>query len=133
MALGADLLVAETALRLADAFPGRITLGVAFLRSLGFGFRGVSERLGGFAFLDDLLGFEDVAAAFIEIDAAGARGAVRVMERDAALEDVGGVGCGIRAVRCGCACVTGKGRKFAFTLHERDHTRFPFATHSISR
>ena len=67
-------------------------LGGAFLRGLGLRFGGVGEHFGGLAFLDPLLGFQDVAAALVEVDAPGARGAVRVIEGDAALEDVSVVG-----------------------------------------
>jgi hypothetical protein len=40
-------------------------------------------------FLDALLGFEDKAAAFIEVDSAEGFGAIGIDEDDAALEDVG--------------------------------------------
>ena len=65
---------------------------VPFFAALAFGLVALGERLGGFAFLDALLGFEDEAAALVEVDAAGAGGAVAVMKGDAALEDVGVVG-----------------------------------------
>ena len=80
---------------------GAATLRRAFLRGFRFRLRSAGERLGGFAFLDALLGFEDVAAALVEVYAAGAGGAVRVMKGDTALEDVSVVGvvrlCGIRS------------------------------------
>jgi hypothetical protein len=72
-------------------------LSVAFLRGFRLCLRGVGKGLGGFAFFHSLLRFEDVAAAFVEVDAPGARGAVRVMKGDAALENVGVV----RVVRFG--------------------------------
>ncbi|HEV7402340.1 MAG TPA: hypothetical protein VGO11_05415 [Chthoniobacteraceae bacterium] len=59
------------------------------LRALRLGLRDGGERLGFRLFLDAPLGLEDEAAALVEIDAAGAGGAVLVMKGDAALEDVG--------------------------------------------
>lgn len=74
--------------------------GGPFLRALFFGLRHRGERGGFLLLLDALLGLEDEAAALVEIDAAGAGGAVLMMKGDAALEDVGVVGVvGVRGVR----------------------------------
>ncbi len=74
--------------------------GGPFLRALGFGLGDGGERPGVLLLLDALLGLEDEAAALVEIDAAGAGGAVLMMKGDAALEDVGVGGIvGLRGVR----------------------------------
>jgi hypothetical protein len=74
--------------------------GGPFLGGPGFGLGDGGERLGLLAFFHALLRLKDEAAALIEIDAAGAGGAVLVMKGDAALEDVGVVGVvGVRGVR----------------------------------
>ena len=68
---------------------GAAALSVTFLGGFGLGLGGICERLGGFAFLDALLRFEDVATALVKIYSACARGTVRVVKRDVALEYVG--------------------------------------------
>jgi hypothetical protein len=64
--------------------------GGAFLRFPGGG--GEEGELLGALLVAALLGFEREAAALVEIDAAGAAGAVGVAEGDGALEDVGVAG-----------------------------------------
>jgi hypothetical protein len=73
-----------------DVVPGggaarAVTAEAAFFALAG----GVGKELFFVLLLDALLGFEDEAAALVEVDAAEGLGAVRVDEHDAAFEDVG--------------------------------------------
>lgn len=70
--------------------PGGGATGAVAAESVGAALS-AGGREGGFCILpfDALLGFEDEAAAFVEVNAAIGLGAVGVGEDDAALEDVG--------------------------------------------